>query len=298
MFAFWGSVGYYLAVSKHTSTPQLLSSLLISFIFVSSPLVARADNINPPDAPGPLVTAPLLISEVQTGTTASASEEFIELYNTTPQTIDFSAFQWQLQVASSSATTWENPFRTINLAGSVPAGGSYIVASSYSKDGQAVQYLADKAGGWFSAGLSATAGHIRLIYTTSRPGLDGSCQPTPTLVDEVEWGVSSGTIPTASLDSRSLYLSGSSTGISKTQSLQRALLNGYYSDTNDDAIDFAVATPTPGNRGGAGDDGTGAVRDVDRRRREVAGRAGLRRVRGRRGEPGLQHAPGPVLGLR
>src|SRR6185369_9298130 len=99
-----------------------------------SPLSVFADT--PPSPLAPL--APIIIAEVQPGSQASASEEFIELYNTTAQEIDLAAFHWQLEIVSTTATSWSSPFRVVPLTGHVAAGESYIVASSYQANGQTV----------------------------------------------------------------------------------------------------------------------------------------------------------------
>src|SRR5829696_3996608 len=66
-----------------------LTITLITFVTLArAPATAIAEPIEPPRL------SPILITEVQVGSPASASEEFIELYNTTDTAIDLTVFAW------------------------------------------------------------------------------------------------------------------------------------------------------------------------------------------------------------
>jgi len=197
------------------------------------PLLAHADD--------PLLAAamPVQISQLQTGSTASASEEFIELYNATAQPIDFAAGHWQLQIADAGATSWASPHRSIDLSGTLAAGAYYVLASKTTSAGQETPYLADTADAWFSAGIAAAGGHVRLLQTTNQTGADGSCAPQQAVIDELEWSeATTGTPLHSSLDGRSLFVA-EAPGIAAGKSLQR------LQDTDNDAVDFVLSDPTP-----------------------------------------------------
>jgi hypothetical protein len=115
----------------------------------------------------------LIITEVQPGTSGSASEEYIELFNISDKTIDLAANHWQLEVASASAEDWNSPYRTVALTGAIEPGVSYVIGSTYTSSGVVVRYLDGIAGARFSAGLSATGGHVRLRYGTYQVAADG-----------------------------------------------------------------------------------------------------------------------------
>ncbi len=201
------------------------------------PCAAFADTPLPP-------LAPIIITEIQPGSTASASEEFIELYNTTALPIDLEAHHWQLQVASTTAVNWDAPLRTIALTGSIGPGQSYIVASTYQVSGQSVQYLGALARVWFSAGITASAGHVRLTYSTNQPQAGGVCSLVNTVVDQVEWSVASAGQPSIpSLDARQVFVAPTG-GIPKTASLQRTIdpVTHGYMDTGSDSNDFVTAS--------------------------------------------------------
>ncbi|HSW98847.1 MAG TPA: lamin tail domain-containing protein, partial [Candidatus Saccharimonadales bacterium] len=198
-----------------------------------------------------LAAAPMLITEVLPGSASSASEEFIELKNNTGAAVDMSSHTWELQVASSTATDWSAPLRTIVLSGVIPAGGYYVAASQYTSGGQAVQYLPAVASVWYTAGLSAAAGHIRLLYFAKQPASDGTCTPVPSVIDEVEWGIAKDATPAQahSLDGRVPFLQDASAGIPAGSSLSRYHIQGtaVYADSEVDSIDFGLASPaSPG----------------------------------------------------
>lgn len=229
-------------MKKLLSVPNLVSFMCALMLALWPAAVYAEEGEGAPSG-----LAPLLITEVQPGSPASASEEFIELYNTTDEPIDLAAYQWQLEIAGSTATSWESPYRTIALTGTIEPGQAMVVASQFSRNGQQVQYLPDQASAWFSAGLAATAGHVRLLYTTLQLQ-EGACTPSLTVVDQVEWSVpANGQPSTPSLDGRAVYVT-SSGGVAKTSSLQRFLgpdTTQAYLDTNDDITDFTSAEPSP-----------------------------------------------------
>jgi len=123
-----------------------------------------------------------------------------------------------------------------------------VVASKYTSSNQLTQYLPDVAAASFSPGISSTAGHIRLTYTVKELAVGGVCADAVKVADQVEWStLKSGDPATPSLDGRNIFLAGSS-GINAAMSLQRLIdpLAHLHRDTDNDNLDFASATPTPG----------------------------------------------------
>lgn len=142
----------------------------ISCVFVLLALLCQFSNIEIALA----ASSELVISEVLAGTADSAKEEFIEIYNLGPQPVDFRTAQWQIQIASSSATSWDNPLRTIKLAGYLMPGNYYLVGSLV----QELAYPSD-ADQTFSSAISAASGHIRIVKQNDTSLIQ---------VDSVEWG--------------------------------------------------------------------------------------------------------------
>jgi hypothetical protein len=216
--------------------PHIIMSLMCSILMAISPAAVKAEE-------SPPLLSPILVTEIQAGTTRSGSEELVELYNTTIQPIDFSQHEWHLEIASTSATNWQSPLRRVRLQGVINPGQSYIVAAPFMQSG--VQIHPQGAGAEFAAGITDSAGHIRLTYAEERANEDGGCSPTVVTVDVVEWSARRDSQPsTPSLDGRSVFLTN---GIPKTMTLQRLAtpLTGTYIDTDNDMIDFGEAAPSP-----------------------------------------------------
>jgi hypothetical protein len=217
-------------------------SLVLATIIACSPLraLAMAAEGEP--------TSPLLITEVAAGTAVSASQEFIELQNISRTAIDLDAGKWRIEITSSTATTWASPFRTIALTGVLGPREVYTVASKYTVDSVPTQYLPDIAAASFSAGISATSGHVRLVYTVQVPGSTaGACADADIVADVVEWStLKNGQPAVPSIDGRGVFTTGSG-GIG-SGSLDRLYNTAAYTyfDTGIDNTDFAMNSSSPG----------------------------------------------------
>ncbi len=96
----------------------------------------------------------IIFSEVFPGNPSpNAGQEFIELYNNTSGDINLAG--WHVQYTSASKTDWTSPSRNVALSGTVLAGDYYLLAST--------NYLSDKSQLSFSATLSQTGGHLRIL---------------------------------------------------------------------------------------------------------------------------------------
>lgn len=124
------------------------------------------------------LASPILITEVQAGSAASASQEFIELYNRSPQAINLGADQWQLEIATSTATDWSKA-KKVALSGTFYPGTYLLIASSYVAAGETQPYLAQYASASFTSGLTYQAGHVRL----ATPQASGVRETR----DKIEW---------------------------------------------------------------------------------------------------------------
>lgn len=161
-------------------------------------------------------SSPILIVEVQTGTTTSASEEFIELVNVSDSDVDMSS--WRVEYFSASSADFEHPSRNITLHGILSPGDHYLLAST--------GYLTDIANDTFSAGLAKTGGHVRLISATDT---------TTTVHDLLGWGTALHPLGSAA------------TAAADGQSLQRKIepSTGEFVNTANNAKDFEAGTPSP-----------------------------------------------------
>src|SRR5687768_15375184 len=167
----------------------------------------------------PSTVSTILITEVQTGSAVSASEEFIELYNAAEQAIDVS--DWQVQYFSAAATDFKSPTRTIHLSGLMLPGKYYLIASN--------DYLVDQANTHYSATLAKTGGHLRLVSP------DPAVETAEIERDLLGWGTASFPESTAAPAPEA------------GQSLARKLdLAGFYVDSDNNSDDFEISNePSP-----------------------------------------------------
>lgn len=171
----------------------------------------------------------LLITAVLAGTSDNAKQEFIELYNASDQPLDFRDGSWRLEIASSSAADWQKPYRSLVLDGYLYPDNYYLLGSAYSQTiGGTVQTLQypESSDQYYSAALSSSAGHIRLVQTMA----DGTDRQS----DVVEWGGAS----TPSLASQSVFQVGNGLAagsiLSRQRSEDRYLVSGQLTQ------DFAI----------------------------------------------------------
>lgn len=139
--------------------------VLLGTIIILPSLIGKARASAAPD---------IFLTEIQTGSSDSASQEFIELYNNTDETIDFGDIAnggqtvWQLQYFSSTSVgqpdfSWQNePSGSIELTGAIPAHDYYILSSA--PDG--VGYWpgdVEPDQTYSSPHLASTAGGLQLV---------------------------------------------------------------------------------------------------------------------------------------
>jgi hypothetical protein len=106
------------------------------------------------------------VNEVSTGTTGSAADEFVELFNPGTDALDVSG--WKV-VYRSAAGTSDTTLATIPASTTIPAGGFYLLGGN----AYAGTATPDQS---FSAGLAGTGGGV------------GIRDATGALVDSVGWG--------------------------------------------------------------------------------------------------------------
>jgi hypothetical protein len=162
--------------------------------------------------------AQIVVNEVQTGSVASALDEFVELYNPCPTSVSLAGAT--LKYRSATNSTANDTCTIANLTGMIGTGTTawYLVASAnYSGGG-----TPDQPKGWAGcSGLAATGGAVGL-----RDSGGG-------LIDSVGWG--SANNPFVETATATNPAAGHSTARTP---------NG--TDTNNNSTDFAEATtPTP-----------------------------------------------------
>lgn len=183
---------------------------------------------------------PIVITEMLPGTEMSASEEFIEIYNQSKTAIDLAKDNWVIQIASSKATTWSGA-KSVKLTGTLYPGTYAIVTSTYTSSGVTKSYLSEYANAQFSAGLTASSGHIRIGKTALAPatGLQ--------LVDIVEWSTkdTSGALTSPGIDEAVPFTLGEA--IKTGSSIKRILdTERHFIASGDPVLDFMLSScPSP-----------------------------------------------------
>ena len=163
----------------------------------------------------PVEPASVRINEVQTGTSASAADEFVEIANTGTAAAEIGG--WKI-VYRSAAGTSDTTLATIP-AGTTLASGSFYLVGGAAYDGLTAP---DQS---FAAGLAATGGAAGLRDATG------------SLVDGVGWGTAAN-----SLVEGSAAPAPPSTAVPGSSIVR--LPDGH--DTNANAADFTIsATATP-----------------------------------------------------
>jgi len=164
----------------------------------------------PDPGPGP-GSATIVVNEVTTGSTTSAADEFVELYNAGATAADVSG--WKV-VYRSAAGTSDVTLATIPAGTTIPAGAFYLLGGS----AYAGTVAADQA---FSTGLASTGGAV------------GVRDSSGTRIDSVGYGSATNAL-----------VEGSAAAAPAAGSSLARVPNGHDSDAN--ASDFAVSsTPTP-----------------------------------------------------
>lgn len=236
------SYSYNRAMKKKMIILPLLRNYFsfgVALVTLLLPLTAKAATV----ATKPI--EPIIITEVQVGTSISGSQEFIELYNQSASAIDLAADKWQLQIASSKATTWDGA-KTVKLSGLFYPGTYILLSSNYVASGETKSYLQEYATVQFSPGMTATSGHIRMIREAKAPatGIQAA--------DTLQWSTqdSSGTPVSGGINSGAVLLLDGA--LADNISLKRVTnRDNIFMTSGDPSQDYGLSTcpsPTSNNR--------------------------------------------------
>ena len=193
-------------VKGHTITKRIsaASIALLCLLFASNLRFGRAMA----------ASDHLVLTEVQTQSATSTTEEFIEVYNPTEHDVDLSNFELVYKSATGATST--------TLALSPDVKTSALKARSFAVFARSGYGIGSDA--VFTSGISESGGHILLKLS----GI---------VVDTVGWG-------TASAPEQSAAVAAPK-GSAITRKLDN---NGYFQDTDNNSSDFVAAPPSP--RGG------------------------------------------------
>jgi hypothetical protein len=162
---------------------------------------------------------------------APYANDYVELFNRGSSPVSLTG--WSLQYATGSGSSWS----VTSLAGSIPAGGSYLVQFAGGTTGSALP-APDATG---TTNLAATSGKIALVRSGTAltcGATAGSCASTALVEDLVGYGTAS-----------DYEGSGPAPGLSATTAAVRTGSGCTDADVN--ATDFSAAVPTPRNSAAA-----------------------------------------------
>lgn len=191
--------------------------------------------------------APVIITEIQTGG-ATASEEFIELFNTSDNPVDITG--WEIRIAAAGAAN-----DATSLLATVGTGQQQVVlpAKAYFVLHTSVVTLPEGIlGQQYSAALTKNDKTIALFARDA-----ATCQMT--VQDAVAWESVPGTTWG---EGEAITVSGVALNADKL--LERYMVEGAYVDTDNNAHDFRLIQGTPGQDNPAvpTEHGEGTVSDL------------------------------------
>ncbi len=170
--------------------------------------------------------ANVVISQVYGGgnnSMATYQNDFIELFNNGTSAVPLNG--WSVQYASSTGATWSGTTNLPNV--NLQPGQYFLIQESGGTTNGAPLPTPDVSGGLIA--LSATNGKVALVSSTA--ALSGACPTDSTVLDLVGYGTANCPTPVG-------VLSNSTAAIRNS---------GGCANTNNNASDFTVATPTPRN---------------------------------------------------
>lgn len=178
------------------------------------------------------MTSGLVISEIFGGGGASASSpyshDYVVIHNNSSSSIVLDGYSLQTTFGGGT-TSWD----VTNISGTLAAGGYYLVQLASGGSSGAALPTPDAVG---MAGLGYATAKVAIVST--RTALSGNAPQRPDILDFVGYGTSAASYEGARAPSPS-----------QTTSITR--LNQGTQDTDNNANDFAVTTPSPRNTGSA-----------------------------------------------
>lgn len=195
---------------------------------LAAALLALAPSASPASS-STVALAEVYASGGNTG--ALYANDYVELVNRGASSVDVTG--WSLQYASSASTSWA----ATPLAGTIPAGGHYLVALAGGTVGASLP-AADATG---TTNLAASGGKIALVDQATAltcGATAGSCSTQPSVRDLLGYGTAT-----------DYEGSAAAPALSATTAAVRD--GGGCTDTDDNAQDFTAAAPAPRNAASA-----------------------------------------------
>lgn len=210
------------ATLRHLCVTTLVTFLVCACALVAVPLSAAPASKKKPESSPTVVISQIYTAGGITG--ATWRNDYVELFNRGDTPVNLAG--WSLQYASSTGTSWN----TTALAGSMPAGGYYLVQEG---SGGSAGSIVSGADAIANINLGTTAGKVALVSGTM--ALNGICPVSASIVDFVGYGTTANCFEGG----------GRAPAPSTTAALLRAA-NGC-TDTDNNNSDFSLLTANPRN---------------------------------------------------
>ncbi len=191
--------------------------------------LATVGLIGAPTAAG--ASPDLVVSQLFAGggnSGAPYTNDFVELFNRGSTSVDVST--WTVQYASAGGSTWQ----TIPLAGSVPAGGYYLVQLASAAAIGSPLPAPDASG---TTNLAVSGGKVALVRGSTAlmcGAAAGSCSTDAQIADLIGYG-------------SAVDYEGTGAAPAPSNTLAEVRAASGCTDTDDNASDFSTAAPTPRN---------------------------------------------------
>jgi len=181
-----------------------------------------------------LVSPDIVIRQVYGGAGSSGAtiaNDFVELFNRGSSAVAVDG--WSVQYASATGSSWAKA----NLAGTIPAGGHYLVGLAAGTGTGTALPTPDATG---SMNMSGSSGTVALVtnQTLLSCGGGAACLPNASIRDFVGYG-------------SAVQFEGSGAAPTTSATTAAARAGSGCTDTDNNAADFALATPAPHNSSSA-----------------------------------------------
>lgn len=208
--------------------------LLLGFAVLCA---AGCDPADSPADPPELLAAgspDIVISQLYGGggnSGAQFTHDFVELFNRSASAVAVDG--WTVQYASATGNSWA----AANLAGTIPAGGYYLVQLAAGSGTAAALPAPDATG---PMNMSGTSGTVALVTSRSLLACGGStpCLPSTSIHDFVGYG-------------SAVQFEGSGAAPTQSNTTAGFRAGGGCTDSNVNTADFATAAPAPRNSASA-----------------------------------------------
>jgi hypothetical protein len=206
----------------HILSPRVLLSVLVGALLAAALLTAPAAQS---------ASADIVVSQLYAGggnSGAAFTNDFVELFNRGASSVDVSG--WTIQYASAAGSSWQ----TTALAGSIGAGKRYLVQLASAAAVGSPLPTPDASGTTNLANSGGKVAVVRDATALTCGAAAGSCSASAQVVDLIGYG-------------SAVDYEGAEAAPALTNTTADVRASDGCTDSDNNAADFATATPDPRN---------------------------------------------------